>query len=94
MSHYLEFLQYFESNKPGNPRKVCPELEYVVSGWRSVIAVLLKVGGGVSLISTCTYKHNIHRDNAPIIVSWPRTVAPLNRKRLDKAHPSGHLVRK
>ena len=35
------YLDFFKSNKPGNPRQVCPELEYV-------IAVLLKVGGGGS----------------------------------------------
>ena len=32
------------------------KLGYVVSGWRSVIAGLLKVGGGESLICTCAYK--------------------------------------
>ena len=31
-------------------------------------------------------KHNIHRDYASVIVSYPRTVPPLNRTRLDKAH--------
>ena len=31
-------------------------------------------------------KHNIHRDNASVIVSYPRTVAPLHRTRLDKVH--------
>ena len=31
-------------------------------------------------------KHNVHRGYTPVIVSYPRTVAPLNRTRLDKAH--------
>ena len=31
-------------------------------------------------------KQNIHRDYASIIVSNPRTVAPLNLTRLEKAH--------
>ena len=31
-------------------------------------------------------KQNIHRDYASVTVPYPRTVAPLNRTRLDKAH--------
>ena len=45
----------FKANRPGNPRQVCSELGYVVSGWRSVIALLRNVGGGASLICTCLY---------------------------------------
>ena len=54
-----------KSNELGNLRKVYPELEYMVSGWQSVIVVLLKVGGGASLISTCTIQ-NIYRDYATV----------------------------
>ena len=42
--------QCFRSNRPGYPHPVSSELELVVSGWRSVIAVSLNVGGGVRLI--------------------------------------------
>ena len=31
-------------------------------------------------------KHNIHRDYASVIASYPGTVAPLNLTRLEKAH--------
>ena len=31
-------------------------------------------------------KHNIHRDYASVIVSYPRTVAWISRTGLDKAH--------
>ena len=48
-----------------------------------MIAVLLKVGGGASVICICTYKteHTLQH----VIVSYPRTVAPLNRTWSDKA---------
>ena len=61
--HETHLLIFFKSKKPGNPHQVCPELECVVSGWRSVGAVLLTVGSGTSLISTCTnriYTEVIH----------------------------------
>ena len=77
-----------KSYKLGNPRQVCPEVEYVVSGWRSVIAVLLRVGDGASLIRTCTYK----TEHTPrLCIPW--TVCPLNRTRLDKAHVHRRICR-
>lgn len=65
--------------------QVCPELECVVSGWRSVIAVLLKDCGGASLICTCTHKTQLTQDHTFVIVSYPRTVAH-NPIRPDKPH--------
>ena len=60
MSHGHESISdtfdFLKSNRPGNPRQVCPKLKHVVSGRRLVIAVLLKVGGGTSLIYECIYK--------------------------------------
>ena len=50
---------------PGNPRQVCPVLEYMVSGWRSVIAV--KVSVGVTLNCTCTYKPQRTLNNVSVI---------------------------
>ena len=47
---------FFKCNKPGTPRQVRPELEYVVSGLPSIIAVVLKVGDGAIHICTSTYK--------------------------------------
>ena len=48
-------LIFLKSDKPGNLRQLCPELEYVVSGWRSVIALLLKVGYLYMQIQNTTY---------------------------------------
>ena len=62
--------------------EVCPELENVVSGWRSVIAVLVKVGSGASLISACTRKTEQTPYYASVIISYPRSVVPLNQIRL------------
>ena len=71
---------------PENSRQKCPELEYVVSGWQPVMAVLLKVGVGASLISTCTYKAE-HTPRLCICYFFvPKDCAPLTRTRLDKAH--------
>ena len=64
---------------------MCPELECVVSEWQSVIVVLLKVGSGARRLSVHT-KQNINRGYASVIIPYPRTVDPLNRTRLDKAH--------
>ena len=60
--HTVTFL-VFKSNKPGNPRQVCPELKYVVSGRRPMKAVLLKVSDGASLymhIQNTTYTEIMH----------------------------------
>ena len=38
-------------------------------------------------------KHNKHRDYASIIISYPRTVVPLNRTRLDKIHVHRHVCK-
>ena len=56
-----------------------------------MIAVLLKVGAGASLICTCYVvqaqtKQNIHRNYASVIVWNLKTMAPLKQTRLDKAH--------
>ena len=43
--------QFFQSNGPGNLTLVCRKLEIVhVSGWQLVIAVSLKIYGGVIFI--------------------------------------------
>ena len=77
---------FFKFNTPRYPRQVFPEVEYVVSRRRSLIAVLLKVGGGASLICPYIYKTENTPRLCTVIVSYPRTVARLNRTRLYKAH--------
>ena len=65
--------------KPGYWYQMCPELEYVVSGWRSVIAELLKVGSGASLICTCKYKAHTRDYACYCFVSRECGLAKSNR---------------
>ena len=66
-----------KKKKTGNPRQVCPEFEYgsVAEGrWWSKPYVYVDI------------QNKKHRDYTSAIVSYPRTVVPLNQTRLDKAH--------
>ena len=55
-----------------------------------MIAVLLKVGSGASLICTCTKKTQHILKYASIIVSNPRVVGPLDR--LDESNVHRRVV--
>ena len=80
--------RFFRSNRPGYPRPVSSELEISGSEWRSVIAVSLNVGGGVSLIKSaklymCTKKTtNTTRTDARrgCVRQWFRNAEPLGER--------------
>ena len=42
--------QFLKSNTPGNSHPECSELDKVISGWESVVAVSLNVGRGALLV--------------------------------------------
>ena len=48
---------YLEIHEQENPCEVCPQLEQLVSGQRSVMTILLKVGGGFSRIKPAKHTH-------------------------------------
>ena len=85
--------QFFRSNRPGYPHPVSSELENCGIRVQSVIAVSLKVGGGVRLIKPAKlYMYTQNTTNTTRTDAWHGVCAaePLGERRYENWNTYTH----